>query len=690
MKERISLCNNWDFCFGDLNSDSVLEKNDWQSVIIPHTWNNLDGQDGGNDYYRGSAWYRCHLNIDKDNEKEYWIEFLGVNSVSDVYVNGNHLGQHRGGYTLFRYNITEFLNSGENVLLVCADNSPFADVIPLTADFTFFGGIYREVNLVVVDKIHFALDDFGSEGVYFSYDNSPDIRKKADLNVSALISGNTDNCYIKTQIFVPNEFSECAGVEKTDFNVSDVISNSKCIAAEKITKNISSQINFTLQIDKPHLWNGRSDPFRYKAVCTLYKNDKEIDRVEKFIGFRYFSIHPRKGFFLNGNSYPLRGVNRHQDRKNMGWAISQKEHDEDFALIYEIGANAVRLAHYPHHPHFYDRCDQYGLLVWAEIPFVDNIGGLKLSDLPTDTVVNPSVTKSQLENAKQQLRELILQQYHRPSIFCWSMSNEVRQIYKKTAGDMLSELDALLHSLDKSRYSAIAVNHTYAHRWKSDIKGCNIYPGWYFGSQKQFRSQMMYHMRANHLKGVAASEYGAGANVYQHTENPVQPADTTCDFHPEEWASIVHENALEYFMSPKAKKVWGSFVWNMFDFAIDSRNEGSMPGMNDKGLVTYDRKIKKDPFFIYKSYWSKEPVVYITSRRFEVRTASKICVKVYSNSDKVTLSLNGKTLSTLHNCDNKQNHVFLFENVFLNIGENTVTASSGNISDTVVWKYYQQ
>ena len=358
-------------------------------------------------------------------------------------------------------------------------------------------------------------------------------------------------------------------------------------------------------------------------------------------------------------------------------------------MIYEIGANAIRLAHYPHHPHFYDLCDRYGLLVWAEIPFVDRIGGLGISGLPTDKVKNKAVEESFLNNAKLQMTELIKQQGHRPSIFCWSMSNEVMAEYGKTAQYMMEELDKLVHSLDNQRYSALATNHTKSYKWKADIRGCNIYPGWYGGKETHFPFQANYHMRANRLKGVAVSEYGAGSNVLHHSEKPSQPKDTVCDFHSEEWQSIVHENALKYFMKKRSNKIWGTFVWNMFDFAIDSRNEGAMPGMNNKGLVTYDRKIKKDAFYLYKSYWSNVPVVHITSSRFSEREERTIDVKVYSNASEVTLYLNDKKITTIKDGNNKQSHIFVFKSVQLENGDNTVTASAGNLSDTVNWKYNQ-
>ncbi|MGN0561585.1 MAG: glycoside hydrolase family 2 TIM barrel-domain containing protein [Candidatus Fimenecus sp.] len=683
MRTTQTFLTDWLFCFDAKTEDTA----DFAPVTLPHTWNNLDGQDGGNDYKRGVGLYKKTFAVKKQADKCYYLDFLGVNAVCEVILNGQSVATHRGGYTRFCVPVTDALSDGENTLLVRADNSPFPDVNPLEADFTFFGGIYREVYFIETEAAHF-LPENGADGVKITVPNTPAVRNDAPVTVQVKTSENAVGKTLSVSVRVPSEFRGCPYIQNTDFPIDAVLSkNGETVAKQSVTLE-NTQTELCVHIQNPHLWNGRKDPFCYTVVCELRDGDTVLDRVEKQIGIRYFEIHPQKGFFLNGNSYPLRGVNRHQDRENMGNAITRKEHDEDFSILYEIGANGVRLAHYPHHPHFYDLCDRYGLLVWAEIPFVDHIGGLKESPLSTDTVLDKAVTARQLENAVQQMTELILQQGHRPSVFCWSMSNEVMQKYGDTAAEMMRTLHETAHRLDDTRYTAMAVNHTYGYRWQSDVKGCNIYPGWYMGKPSHFRYQVNYHIRGNGGKGIAVSEYGAGANTLHHSEIPKQPKDTTCAFHPEEWASIVHEHALRYFMSPRHNKVWGAFVWNLFDFAVDIRNEGELPGRNDKGLVTYDRKTKKDAFFLYKAYWSRDPVTYITSRRFTVRERQNITVKVYSNADAVTLTVNGKSVKTKKAKYNRQKNVFLFQNIRLQNGENTVTANGTNgESDTVIWQF---
>lgn len=680
MPTRTLLMDNWEFCLKDAPAPG-----DYAPVRLPHSWNVLDGQDGGGDYYRGKGWYRRVFSFEPAADKRYFVEFLGVNSVADVYLNGTHLGQHRGGYTCFRFELTGALVRGENTLLVCADNSPFPDVIPLEADFTFFGGIYREVYFLETGPTHFSLSDFGSDGVRLSYPNTPEVASAAALCVEARVeTAEETGVQLHVRVLSPAPFAPCPGIAHPDFAPP---SEAPQTVAEAVFPVRDSRASGVVRVSPVHLWDGRRDPYRYRVVCTLEKEGRAVDEAVKDVGFRYVHIDPKKGFFLNGRAYPLRGVNRHQDRENMGWAITEAEHDEDFALLYEMGANAVRLAHYPHHPHFYDLCDRYGLPVWAEIPFVDHIGGLKRSPLPTDTVKDPAVTARQLENAEQQLTELILQQGHRPSIFCWSMANEVQFYYGKTAAAMLEKLHALAKTLDPTRYSALATNHYLGDKWQSDIKGCNIYPGWYIGSPRHFYTQAAAHVRANRRRGVAVSEYGAGSNTLHHTETPKKPRDTTCEFHPEEWANIVHEHALRYFMSKRAEKLWGTFVWNMFDFAIDSRHEGGQPGRNDKGLVTYDRRTKKDAYFLYQAYWRTLPVTYITSRRFAVRRQETVSVKVYSNASRVSLSVNGAPVGEKSAAQCRQAHVFVFRNVRLRAGENTVEAHGDNgAADTVVWQ----
>lgn len=682
MRTRTIINDGWEF-FRQTPEEAVGAG---EAVNLPHTWNAADGQDGGDDYLRCECCYKKRLSIAKKEKTAYFLDFLGANSVCRVFVNGRLCGGHRGGYTRFFVDITDAVQDGENDITIGVSNEPFPDVVPLKADFTFFGGIYRDAALIEAEDAYFAPDENGCAGISITVPNDEEIMRTARLCIDADIAGDFDGCLLRATVRGAGA-PECEYIKKADFTASELDALSKKTAACGECEISGGRARLELSFASPALWNGREAPFCYEVLCEIIKDGRVCDSERRTVGFRYFRIDGQRGAFLNGRRYPLRGVNRHQDRKDMGWAISEKEHAEDFALIYEMGANAIRLAHYPHHPYFYELCDRYGLLVWAEIPFVDHIGGCGISPLETDKRTDPAVTASTLENAKRQYTELIAQQKHRPSIFCWSMSNEIQREYGGTAAKLMGELNELAHSLDKTRYTALATNHHGGEKWPSDIKGCNIYPGWYWGSVREFALQAKAHIRAHGGEGVAVSEYGAGSNIEHHTERPRMPKDTTCDFHPEEWASIVHEHALKYFMKPKADKIWGAFVWNMFDFAIDSRNEGGIPGRNDKGLVTYDRKTKKDAFFLYKSYWSRERVLYITSRRFTRRKKKRVDIKIYSNEQDITLYVNGRRIGTKSAAPESGRHIFVFKRVALQRGKNIIKAvSDSGLKDEVIWQ----
>jgi beta-galactosidase len=616
MRKVININNNWKFIKNNVGFQQAVKANG-EIVNVPHTWNGRDGQDGGNDYYRGMCWYVKEFDKPQIQKKDnIYIEFKGVNSSSEIFLNGKLVGRHDGGYSTFRFDITDTVKE-KNVLVVSVDNSKTKKVYPQTADFTFYGGIYRDVNIILVSENHFDLDFYGSSGVKINTDVK---NRNGYVNVKTYIKG-TGN----TKVII------------YDAEGNEIVSG-----------------NDNLEIQNVHLWNGRKDPYLYTAKIQLINNGVIEDEVVKNIGFRTFNIDPNEGFFLNGEKYPLRGVCRHQDRPVIGNAISRNDHEEDIKLINEIGANTIRLAHYQHDDYFYELCDKYGMVVWAEIPYISK--HMNEAD----------------DNAVQQMKELIYQQYHHPSIVCWCLSNEITM---HAAGEdrynLHIKLNDLCHKIDNSRYTVIAcyMPCRIANRLNKipDIVSYNLYFGWYlpFTSLAGWKLDNYHKKYPQRILGL--SEYGAEGMPNLHSKHPHRGDNT------EEYQTVYHEKMLSII--EKRDYIWASHVWNMFDFAADARNQGGEPGMNHKGLVTFDRKTKKDSFYLYKAHWSEEPFLHICSKRFKNRTGKKTKIKIYSNQNEISLYNNDNLIET-----KKGRYKFEF---IINLNEiNNIKAVSGNLSDT--------
>ncbi|HEX4055612.1 MAG TPA: glycoside hydrolase family 2 TIM barrel-domain containing protein [Tepidisphaeraceae bacterium] len=652
----VNLNSDWKFIRDDVPGAEQLGFDDssWQNVKLPHTWNNLDGEDGGNNYYRGPAWYRRHLTLGADEHgKSLFLQFDAASSAATVYVNGKLAGpEHKGMFSAFCYDVTPLMNpDGDNVIAVRVTNAPDPSIPPISADFTFFGGLYRGVRLLALNPLSITPLDDASPGVYVKQVNIS--ATHADLQVTSKLRNGGQAL---ASANVTCELLDAGGA------VVQTVNTQQAVDPGSETDSVQ-----WISIDHPHLWNGRKDPYLYHVRVSVADGANVVDRVIQPVGIRFFSVDPDKGFFLNGQSYPLHGVNRHQDRLDMGWAITSREQKEDFNLIMEMGCNAIRLAHYQHAQEFYDLCDRGGLVVWAEACLVN--------------VVNPS--QAFADTAKQQLRELIKQSYNHPSICFWSLFNELRDKKEKTQTDaegqamldseiqLVKQLNDEAHQLDSTRLTTAASNIDNVKQELNqitDVIGFNRYLGWYTKSNADWPAELdSIHARIPN-RAFCISEYGAGASVYQHEIDPAQPK-TTGLWHPEEWQGVVHEAA--YKAMKQRPYIWGTFLWNMFDFASDGRHEGDHLGRNDKGLVTYDRKIKKDAFYFYKANWSDEPVIYITDRRYTPRNVDKGPVKVYSNCDSVELKLNGTSLGSKTGDD----CVFVWPDVTLIRGQNTIEAT---------------
>ena len=606
----------------NFNSDwefSLHSDDNWEKVTLPHTWNNLDGQDGGNDYYRGKCTYRkTILKKDLPLGEEHYLEINGANLSSVVYLNGEELKSHDGGYSTYRVRLKDLRD--ENILEVTVDNSPSDRVYPQTADFTFYGGLYRDVRLISLPSSHFSLENLGTPGIKAT----PDV--KGTLDVEVEVDGDYDSIL---------------------YTLLD--REGRVVAEEN-----SRETKVTLSVSSPHLWNGRKDPYLYYIKAELLKGEERLDEVGSEIGFRSFRIDPERGFILNGEEYPLRGVSRHQDRKDKGNAISKEDHEEDMALIMEVGANTIRLAHYQHDQYFYHLCDKNGIVVWAEMPYI-------------------SQHMSQgRENTISQMKELITQNYNHPSIVVWGLSNEITMGDPKDP-DMLENhriLNDLCHTMDKTRLTTSAmltvcgIDEEIVHI--SDVVSYNHYFGWYGGEVSMNGPWFDAFHKKYPNKPIGCSEYGCEA-LNWHTSRPMQ-GDYT-----EEYQAYYHEEMIKQFFS--RKYLWATHVWNMFDFGADARAEGGENGQNHKGLVTIDRKYKKDAFYAYKAWLSEEKFIHIASKRYVDRTEDITNVTVYSNLPEITLFLNGEKFET----KTAEDHFFKFQ--VPNKGRTIIEAVYGDYRD---------
>ena len=610
-------------------------------VALPHTWNAFDGQDGvvdyefgvdyslGGDYHRGVCTYKIALPAPTPGKKQY-IEFEGANHMATVWCNGVELGTHKGGFSTFRFELTDVLKDCGNELTVVVTNE-VCDVYPQHADFTFFGGIYRPVHFIEAEPAHFDLMKDGTQGVFVT----PRINGTTRLDVFPV---NCEGCTVEVRLL------------DADGNVVGVDS----APAQEHTI-------FVEKVDAPHLWHGVEDPYCYQAEVSLCNGETVLDQVTVSYGYRSFHVDPDTGFWLNGKSMPLHGVSRHQDRKDKGWAISNEDHLEDITIIKEMGVNSIRLAHYQHSQVFYDLCDKMGFVLWAEIPFISEF-------MPG---------KEAYDNTISQMTELIAQNYNHPAICFWGISNEItigestEELYRN-----LCDLNALCKRLDPSRLTTMAqlnkVPVDSEHVYITDIQSYNVYFGWYSGVLSDNDEFMDRFHKENPDRCLGISEYGADNLLKWHSAEPLNHD------YSEEYACKFHQHFLKAFA--ERPYIWSTYMWNMFDFAADKRNEGGDKGMNNKGLVTYDRKTRKDSFYVYQAYWTKEPMVRIAGRRFVDRAPGERDVTVYTNAESVTLFLNGEKYGDMK----VEDHAAVFANVALNDGENTLKAVVDGAEDTII------
>jgi len=600
--------------------------NKWDFVSLPHSWNALDGQDGGNDYYRGTAIYAKELDKeDIPDAERYYIEINGANSSADLYVNGKKYAHHDGGYSTWRCDITDEI-AQKTMIVLAVDNAPNDTVYPQVADFTFYGGLYRDVNIIGVSESHFDLDYCGGPGI----------------KVTPTVDG--ANANVEVEVFVTNSKMG----QYLQYTVLDAEGNVVANVATDETK-------IHVAIENVHLWNGRKDPYLYTVEVNLVQDKEILDNVSTRFGCRTFEIDSEKGFILNGESYPLRGVSRHQDRWGKGNALSHEDHEEDIRYILEVGCTTIRLAHYQHDQYFYDLCDETGLVIWAEIPYISQ-------HMPSGR-----------ENTISQMKELITQNYNHPCIVVWGLSNEIT-MKGDSDPDLLENhniLNDLCHEMDKTRLTTIAavspcpIDSPYIQI--PDVVSYNHYFGWYGGDTSMNGPWFDKFHKTHPNIPIGISEYGCEA-LNWHTSDPKQ-GDYT-----EEYQAYYHEELIKTIDA--RPYLWATHVWNMYDFGADARAEGGENGQNHKGLMTFDRKYKKDSFYAYKAWLNPEPMVHICGKRYVDRVEDTIKVTVYSNCETVELFANGKSLGV-----QKNNGLPFFYFDVPNAGITHLVAKAGELTD---------
>lgn len=653
-RENILINQDWNFRFSH-----QVDKNSSRRVDLPHTWNAQDALSGKPDYKRGIGNYDKKLFIRSEwKGKRLFLRFEGANCVSNVFINGKQIGEHRGGYGAFIFEITDKVNYGkDNTVLVRVNNGEQLDVMPLVGDFNFYGGIYRDVHLLVTEDICISPLDYASPGVYLFQQHVGE--KQAAVLARINLSNGTEH---------PRQATLRLQVKEGD---KVVYQADKKVTVAPHTSVQPEEMSFTLL--NPRLWNGREDPFMYQTVITLVKDGKEIDKVEQPLGLRYYATDADRGFFLNGKHLPLHGVCRHQEWAEVGNALRPMHHEEDTRLMLEMGVNAIRLAHYPQATYMYDLMDRNGIVTWAEIPFVGP-GGYADKGF----VDQPSFR----ENGKEQLKEMIRQHFNHPGICFWGLFNELKENGDNPL-EYIKELNVLAHQEDPTRPTTSASNQGGAINFITDNIAWNRYDGWYGATPATLASWLDKTHQAHPEIKIAISEYGAGASIYHQQDSLVQTSPGSW-WHPENWQTEYH--IQNWKIISERPYVWGSFVWNMFDFGAAHRTEGDRPGINDKGLVTHDRKVKKDAFYFYKANWNPEPMVYIAGRRSVNRVKPVTEVQIFSNCAEVTLKVNGQIIKKMQPDGVK---VCIFKDIRLKKGENNIEVSAKNgkrvITDACCW-----
>ncbi len=694
-REERQLVSGWRFALsGTLNERADIDDSTWQRVDLPHTWNRVGGYGAkppGANEAKGTGWYRLHFEVGSttnpslENGRRTWLQFDGASVVADVWLNGVSLGRHDGAFSRFRFDVTDEVRPGQNLLAIRTDNTApatpgaaTAETIPMSGDWFMYGGLYRKVSLISTNAVHIDLADAGGSGVYVNTVSADD--QKAQLAIVTKIR------------------NDAAGESATRVRTALIDTKGTVVATATqelmLAAGTTGDVRTALDLTRPHLWNGVPDPYMYKLRTQVLFGDTLLDQVETNVGIRTIRIDPEHGFFLNGKKLVLHGVNRHQEVADKGWAASEADVEKDYELIAELGANTVRFAHYQHDQFEYELADRLGLIVWSELPFVN-------TPAPEG---QPEATPALVANAELQLREMIRQNFNHPSIAVWSVANEpnllvARMQQKARTLPLLERLVKLANAEDAYRPGVLAsccgtlpgdaAPGEHAEGLDSPPMavngfGVNTYFGWYYATAGDVGAYLDKVHEFYPTKALGVTEYGGGGALSQHSDYAEGgPIHAFSRPHPEEFQAYLHEQTWPQI---KARPwLWGSWVWVMFDFGSAQRQEGDLVDTNDKGLVSYDRQTRKDSFYYYKAQWNPEPMLYLTGRRYLERASPVADVKAYSNASKARLTLNGKDLGWTE-CEAR---ICLWRNIHLSQGDNRLVVeamSDGKpLRDTVTW-----
>ena len=660
-REVLPINSGWEFAKLDA-SQTETQQAQWTTVTLPHTWNDKDMQQG-KDFYEGYGMYRKYLEVPQDwQNKRVFIRFEGVGQVAELYVNDRYIGKHNGSYAAFIFDVSHDLNFGvTNKIVVRVNNIATESILP-TDHFLFgiFGGIYRPASLIVTNKTNITTTDYASPGVYIGQEKVTG--EEADIRITTKLEHiEQEPGYFSLQTEIYNQEGQKVGQHHKDL---------------KLSPQGRQVISQDIQLPRPHLWQGKADPYLHKVVVTLKDSDSTVvDQVIQPLGIRTFEIKPADGLYLNGSKYKMYGVCRHQDRQDFGNALLPEHHDEDLDIMNEMGVTTIRFAHYQQSEYLYSKCDSLGFVIWAEIPFINKTMG------------------HEAENAKLQLEELIKQNYNHPSIYIWGLHNEIysnsEEIHKKgeNYGTVLTrDLHDLAKRLDPYR-PTVSVDNGDMNRpvnKQANVQGFNRYYGWYGGTMNGIKKWVEEYKTKYPDYAVVLAEYGAGGNMAHQEEVVPEKVDPKGQYFPESYATRFHET--QWGDIANQQYLIASYVWNMFDFSLPLWVRGGVPARNHKGLVTYDRKEKKDAFYWYKANWNPEPMVYISDRRVTQRKNPVTDIHVYANTGNVKLSVNGKPHQTVE--IGKTAVHYIFTQVPLQKGENRITVTAGTadeLKDEVVW-----